>query len=160
MVDRHRCAEPPRIRFARHRAHPRRPASLRAGDRADAPGRPRAPAPLADALAPGGDRAAARPRGKRSGERRAIVARGRVAVKNRDAELVLQLFDQLGDERAFSRTDRAHEIDGGDTCLIEQRAVFVGQLRIRFEQAVLQFDVVDFVWRRFQRHLYRTFVCH
>ena len=34
--------------------------------------------------------------------------------------------------------------------LVEQGAVLDREFRVRFEQAVLQFDVVDFVWLRFK----------
>jgi len=43
---------------------------------------------------------------------------------------------------------------------IQQSAIFDREFCVRFEEAVLQLNVVDFVWRRFQRYLYRTFVSH
>ena len=54
-------------------------------------------------------------------------------------------FSTSGYQRGFARTDRAHEVDGGDAVSVEQRAVLLGQFGIGLEQAVLQFDVVDFV---------------
>ena len=43
------------------------------------------------------------------------------------------------------RNDRAHEIDRSRAVFIEQCAIFFRELCVRFEQTVLELDVVDFV---------------
>ncbi len=78
-------------------------------------------------------------------DRIGVVARGGVAVENRDADFVLHLLDQPSDQSRFARTDRTHEVNRGDAMFIEQRAIFLRQFCVRLEQAVLELDVVDFV---------------
>ena len=78
-------------------------------------------------------------------DRVGVVARGRVPIENRDSDFVLQHLDQLRDQGGLAGTDRAHEVDRGDAVLVEERAIFPGQFFVRFEQAMLQLDVVDLV---------------
>ena len=77
-----------------------------------------------------------------------VVARRRVAVEDGKADAILEFLDQPGDQCRLARTNRPHHIDRGGSMLVEQSAIFIRKLCIRFEQTVLELDIVDFLRRR------------
>ena len=71
---------------------------------------------------------------------------------------LLQPFRHSGNEGRFAGADRAHEINGFDSVAIEDRSVFLGYFCVRLEEAMLQFDVIDFFPGMLRIYRYHSFV--
>ena len=74
-----------------------------------------------------------------------VRARGCIAIEDRHAEAVFQFLNQARDQRGLAGADRPHHVDGLDAVFVQQCAIVARDFCVGLEQAVLQFDVVDFL---------------
>jgi hypothetical protein len=61
-----------------------------------------------------------------------VLAGRCVAVEHGYTTLAFKFFDELCNQCGLTGTNRAHEIDRGDTMLIEQRPIFAREFFVLF----------------------------
>ena len=71
-----------------------------------------------------------------------LIARGGIAVEDRNLQLRLQYPDEPGYHRRFPRTDSSHDVDRSYSVRFEKRPVFCRDSRVRLKKIMFELNVV------------------